>query len=869
MLAINQPYTLLLAFAAILTAALAVYTLRHRPNLGARSFSGALAAVSLWAFVSLFEVCSQDPNTKIFSYQIKYLFIVLVPLAWLTFSLYYSNRLRKLKRVHLAMLLLVPAVTLLLVTTNHHHQLMFKRFEIIDIKNYHLLYPYFGPLFWVHTAYSYSILAVGFVIIAKHIIDSPTHFRRQLTYLMIGGLAPWISNIMFILKVGSLTYFDLTPVAFCITGVAFMWGVMRHRLLDIVPIARDVVIHNMRDGVIVVNNEDLIIDLNQTARQLSGIKGNHVIGTRAERIIPWWDWMIHRRDWEQLIVPPIMDVRIEGQNRMIQVSRSPLINNEKSLGLMVTLHDVTANQQVETALRESEERFKSLSENAPVIIFSLDVNSALSYVNPAWRSLLGYDRQEVLGRPLLDFIHKNQKQSMADTFEQLMMGQTSVAEINLHLVHKNGTQRLFNTSASANSNAVGRVTGIIGLAKDITGEEQLQQQLFQSQKMEAIGTLAGGIAHDFNNLLMGMQANLSLLRLEAGQSQSVIEKLQRVEDQIQIGASLTRQLLGYARKGKYTVTVFDLNVLIGETLNVIMRTNKKIVVKRQLSEKPIFIQADQGQMELVLLNLILNAVDAMPDGGELGVTSRLEYACFSKDGVKVQNSGQSVKVEITDTGIGMEKSTLNRIFEPFFTTKKMGQGTGLGLASVYGVIKNHSGNIEVQSKPNQGSTFTLTLPAAADPKNRHPVNQDSIALPEGSAKILLVDDEPLVLKYCHEMIVSLGFSVISTQKADEALMIYEDLWKEIDLVILDLVMPKMDGMQLFVALQSINPHVQAIVTTGYAMDDRISNLISTGRHDYLKKPYNRNDLAKAIGGLLCHKSQIPPSGEIHALKCFR
>jgi PAS domain S-box-containing protein len=183
-----------------------------------------------------------------------------------------------------------------------------------------------------------------------------------------------------------------------------MWGVMRYRLLDIVPIARDVVIHNMRDGVIVVNNLDLIIDLNRTARQLSGIKDNNVIGVSAERIIPWWRSMIQRRNWDQMTVPPIMDVCIEGQNRMIQVSRSSLFNNGKTLGFMITLHDVTANQQVEIALRESEERFKSLSENAPVIIFSLDVNGALNYVNPAWESLLGYSRQEALGRLLVDFI---------------------------------------------------------------------------------------------------------------------------------------------------------------------------------------------------------------------------------------------------------------------------------------------------------------------------------------------------------------------------------------------------------------------------------------------------------------------------------
>ncbi len=584
MLAINQPYTLLLTFAAIIPAILAVLILKQRPNLGARSFSVLMASVSLWAFVSLFEVCSQDPETKIFSYKIKYLFIVMVPLSWLTFSLYYSNRLRKLETKTLILLLIVPAMTLLMVATNHYHLLMFSDFEIVTLKNYQLLYPQFGILFWFHVLYSYVLLMIGFVFLAKHLIDSPAHYQRQVTYLLVGGLAPWVSNITFIFKIGTLTYFDFTPVAFSISGVAFLWGILRYKLLDIVPIARDVVFQNMYDAIIVVDNNDNIIDLNSTARRLSGIEETNFIGARAENIIPWWRDLKKFEALGKPTAPPILELEVENQIRYLKLNQSKLYDKDKPLGVMLSLHDVTDTKLAEKAVSESEERFKSLSENAPVIIFSLDESGALNYANPAWQTLLGHSREEVLGRSFSHYIPSDQCQPIENTFDQLIKGQLPAAEFDLHMVHKDGSQRLFNTSASANSNTEGRVTGIIGLAKDVTEEKRLQQQLFQSQKMEAIGTLAGGIAHDFNNLLMGMQANLSLIRLEAGHSQSFDEKYQRIEEQIQNGASLTRQLLGYARKVKYAVTVFDLNKLLEDTLYVVRRTNKNIIVQLRLDE---------------------------------------------------------------------------------------------------------------------------------------------------------------------------------------------------------------------------------------------------------------------------------------------
>lgn len=853
--AIDQPYALMLVFAALIPAVLTASILRHRPTLGVRSFSILMAAVSFWALAALSEVWLQDPQTKIFSYKLKYLFIVMVPASWLAFSLYYSNRVRRLKKRWLGALATMPVLTLAMVSTNTHHHWMFTGFAMVEVGRDLLVKPAFGLFFWVHATYSYLLLLTGFVLITKHLIESPATHRRQVVSLMVGGMAPWASNIVYIFTIGDHASFDYTPVAFAISGIAFMWGILRYKLLDIIPMARDLVIQNMYDGVIVVDNDEIIIDINRTARRLSGVGRANVIGVRADKGIVWWRTFKHQFLFGEQSQLPILERDVGDQTHQLQLTCAPILVDDKALGHVVTLHDVTATQTAQQALQESEARFKSLSENAPVIIFSLDINGALDYVNPAWEILLGYSRKEVVGRPFTDFMRPENDSNITGIFEHLISGRTPVAELNLRVVHKDGSQRLFNTSASANSNLNGQVTGIIGLAKDVTEERRLQHQLFESQKMEAIGTLAGGIAHDFNNLLMGMQANLSLMRLEKPHTGSLQEKIRRIEGQIQNGASLTRQLLGYARKGKYALTVFNVNVLIRETLTVVSRTNKGVVITQHLSDQPAFIKADQGQIELVLLNLFINAVDAMPDGGELTVNSTLTMTAENPDGRPVENNGPFVQLSIRDTGIGMDQNTQARIFEPFFTTKEMGRGTGLGLASVYGVIKNHGGSIRVQSAPGKGSTFTMMLPAARPEQPARNIPEENAVLPTKGGTILIVDDEPLILQYCQEMIKSLGFSVFAAVTAEEAIQIYRKHNQDIDIAILDMVMPKMNGLQLFGVLQAINPEIKTIITTGYALDSRISAIIVKNSHQYLKKPYTRDQLANSIANLM-DKEQV-------------
>ena len=846
----DQPYTLLLLVAVGISAALAIAVLRNRPNLGNHAFAVLMVSVGIWAFLTMFEVASFDHPTKIFSGNLKYLFIAVIPVAWFTFSLYYANRIRGLKTSRLLMLSVVPALTVLMVATNNLHHLMFRQVEWFQSDSFYLISRKFGPWFWIHTAYSYILLFLGFIFIAKSLMDAQRIYRSQVISLMVAATAPWACNVLFLSGAQPFPKLDLTPFAFSISGLAVMWGILRYRLLDIVPIARDIVIQNMSDGIIVMDPDHRILDLNRSAARLAGVQQNSVIGRSADQVISWWPRLPVIGHLNDAGLPTIIEIENSGSYQFLQVKASVLRNNDKLTGHLVILRDVTEAMAAQEALRQSEERFKSLSENAPMIVVTLDDVGAISYANPAWESILGHTKEAVMGRRFTDFVVEKQHARCTDIHQQLINGKKSVAACNLEMVSQTGNQRIFDFTASVNSNEEGRITGIIGMAKDITEENQLQEQLLQSQKMEAIGTLAGGIAHDFNNLLMGMQANVSLLRLDPGNDDAYREKLQRIEDQIQSGSSLTRQLLGYARRSHSIFGPLDLHQLIDDSLNVVERTNKNIRIHRQLNASPAVLNADQGQMEVVLLNLFVNAVDAMPNSGELTVSTHRPLEEELAEHWSDVDPGPYIEIEVADTGTGMDEGTIKRIFEPFFTTKEIGRGTGLGLASVYGVVKNHHGHIRVSSRIGKGATFRLLLPAAngAMPE---PVRGKTPTLIEAEGKrVLVVDDEAPILEYIGELVQSLGFKATLADNGLDAVRIYEAQSETIDLVILDMIMPEMDGHEVFKALHAIDPDLRVIIASGSELDERSKRIVLNGPHFFLKKPFTLDELASAFASIL-------------------
>lgn len=366
--------------------------------------------------------------------------------------------------------------------------------------------------------------------------------------------------------------------------------------------------------------------------------------------------------------------------------------------------------------------------------------------------------------------------------------------------------------------------------------------------MEAIGTLAGGIAHDFNNVLMAIQGHTSLVSLRTDRDHPNFGHMKGIEDMVQRGADLTRQLLGFARGGKYEVRATDLNELIEKCSEMFGRTKKEIKVDRKYRE--IWpVEVDQAQIEQVLLNLYVNAWQAMPNGGDLYVETSNVVLDENYTRLFGVSPGNYVKISVTDTGIGMDKATQQRIFDPFFTTKEMVRGTGLGLSSAYGIIKNHGGIINVYSEKDEGTTFNIYLPAS---EKEIAVREERLAdeILKGTETVLLVDDEDMIVDVGEEMLKEMGYKVLVARGGKEAVEVYAKCKEEIDLVILDMIMPDMGGGEAYDRMKEKNPKVRVILSSGYSIDGQAAEILERGCDAFIQKPFNIKEMSGKIREIL-------------------
>ena len=378
--------------------------------------------------------------------------------------------------------------------------------------------------------------------------------------------------------------------------------------------------------------------------------------------------------------------------------------------------------------------------------------------------------------------------------------------------------------------------------------KELQKQFQQAQKLEAIGTLAGGIAHNFNNLLMGIQGYATLMLADTNPSHPHFVKLKIIKKLVKNGSKLTRQLLGYAREGRYEIKPIDLNRLVKEISDTFGATRKEVNIYQELVDDLYAIEADQGQIEQVLLNLYLNAAEAMPQGGDLFLKTMNVTHENMTDKCYKPKPGNYVLLSITDTGVGMDKMTIERIFEPFFTSRGLGKGTGLGLASVYGSIKAHGGYIDVYSEKGHGATFEIYLPAIEGDikKEKNKVSE----LLKGRETVLLVDDEDIVADVADQMLKKLGYEVIVARNGKEAIEYYEPKRDEIDMVILDMIMPDMSGGDVYDRLKEINPHAKVLLSSGYSIEGQAADILKRGCDGFIQKPFSLQALSIRIKEVL-------------------
>ncbi|MCX7982637.1 MAG: response regulator [Syntrophales bacterium] len=381
-----------------------------------------------------------------------------------------------------------------------------------------------------------------------------------------------------------------------------------------------------------------------------------------------------------------------------------------------------------------------------------------------------------------------------------------------------------------------------------------EAQLRQAQKMEAIATLAGGIAHDFNNILMGLQGHLSILKHQLGESNPFASRLQNMEKLIESGSKLTSQLLGYARRGRYEVRPLNLNDVVQLTAETFKQLRKDIVVQLELGESISLIEADASQMEQVLMNLLVNAADAMPEGGHVFIKTEETQVTSTEHMHFPIKPGRYVLMSVRDEGIGMDAATKERIFEPFFTTKEMGRGTGLGLASVYGIVKGHNGYIDVKSQVGKGTTFYIYFPITKKQVKRGNAHHQQEVI-NGGGVILFVDDEEEIVKVGKTILEILGFKVICAGGGEEALKLYDQYQDEIDLVILDVVMPGLSGSVVFNRLKEKNPLLPILLISGYSWDREATAKIVTKADGFLQKPFRIEDLSQVIKKILSKKAE--------------
>ncbi len=401
----------------------------------------------------------------------------------------------------------------------------------------------------------------------------------------------------------------------------------------------------------------------------------------------------------------------------------------------------------------------------------------------------------------------------------------------------------------------GEADTTILLITDVTDQRDLEYQLQHVRRMDAIGNLAGGIAHNFNNLLMGIQGNVSILIQDKKMGDPGYDELAGIERCIDSGAKLTRQLLSFAKGGRYSLGLEDVNDIVEKSSSMFARTRKEIHVEQHLEEDLVMAEADAAQIELALMDLYVNAWHAMSNGGTLTVSTA--NIILNDPFVKPYNlaPGSYLKISVADTGSGMDEKSIERIFEPFYTTRPMGEGTGLGLASVFGIIKKHKGIITVDSQVGRGTTFSIYLPAARilqRPKEAEkPRVISSGKRPEkGSGTILVVDDEEYILNADKAMLNELGYEVLLANGGKEALRVFDENKDRINLLILDLIMPDLSGEIVYDRIKSLRPDIRVILSSGYSIEGQAESILKRGCDGFIQKPYNLNQLADKIKRIL-------------------
>jgi two-component system, cell cycle sensor histidine kinase and response regulator CckA len=549
----------------------------------------------------------------------------------------------------------------------------------------------------------------------------------------------------------------------------------------------------------------------------------------------------------------------ENAQVVVEVTISPVLNSRRQVTHAIIQHmDLTERKQIEDALREREERFKRLLQNSNDVITVLDDKGIQTSINGPVEAILGYKSEEMIGTNGFHFIHPDDVAACMGTFAEAIAHAGVMLSIECRFHHKNGSWKAIEI-VGTNLIPDPVVRGVIVNLRDISqrkrAEEErgkLEEQLQQAMKMEAIGRLAGGVAHDFNNLLTVISGNVELMKMQLKTSDPFHVSLDAVKEAAESAASLTRQLLAFSRRQIIEPKILNLNNLVGNMMKMLPRLIGEDIALQIFLESDLgSVKVDPGQFEQVLVNLAVNARDAMPEGGKLVIeTANIyldeEYCSHHTNVIP----GNYVTLAMSDTGCGMSHDVKQHIFEPFFTTKSLGHGTGLGLATTFGAVRQAGGSIEVYSEPDQGASFKIYLPRVEAQAEQVIQEKPDANISRGTETVLIVEDETSVRELALRILKHLGYSVISASNGGEALLLTEKHRKPIDLLMTDVVMPGMNGRELAERLVRIQPGMKVLFTSGYTENVIFHHDIVDNNLNFIGKPYSMQALALKIREIL-------------------
>ncbi|GFO69627.1 hypothetical protein GMLC_32060 [Geomonas limicola] len=542
--------------------------------------------------------------------------------------------------------------------------------------------------------------------------------------------------------------------------------------------------------------------------------------------------------------------QVAARTHELQESESALLEKNEELAaveeeLRQQLDETFTAQE---ALQKNEEFLTAIVENMPAMVFVKDAQD-LRFVsmNRTGEEILGIRREELIGK--CDFDLFPEKEATYFTgMDRFVLQQGTIHEIPEERIHvRDGQERILHTRKVPICDPSGKPLYLLGISVDITNQRSVEEQLRQAHKMDVVGQLAGGVAHDFNNMLTGIIGAAELLNWRLGDDPNNAKLTAVILDAATRSADLTRQLLAFSRKGKITSTAISINDCINAVVAILERTiDKRIDLKVEFQAQNPTVIGDPGLLQNALLNLAVNARDAMPEGGTLTFTTcNVELTGSSPVGQLA--AGPYLEISVADTGIGMTPEVLEHIYEPFFTTKETGKGTGLGLAAVYGTVKEHNGTISVTSEPGNGTVFRLCLPSGASQSSEMTVGEETVP---GKGGIMLVDDEAIIRLSGHCLLEELGYQVYLAEDGEQALELYSRERSRIGLVILDMVMPKLSGKETFLRLKRLDPEVRVLFSSGFHREGTVHELLAIGAKGFIHKPYRLQNLSKSVAEAL-------------------